>query len=184
LRTCKVCRRGQQNRILRRKIADTVLSQIGVYPYHCSSCNTVTYGWEWGRSLFLAALMLAMLTAGVALRLKTRPRFPVPSRRTAAAAPLPADGSYLTNDDIGRMGRVSMSAIIMNRLIRSQPHHFRIDPKSLISLKGDGVPDEVLLSMVEVSLDEPMIGAPADGPASTAALEAARLTLATHRRAR
>src|SRR5215471_621637 len=130
MRTCRVCRRGQQYRILRRSIAANILSQIGIYPYHCSSCNHVVYGWEWGRAVFLGALMLAMLTAGVALRLKTRPRFPVPTRNTMLASPQAAEGEFLSNDDISRMGRVNMSAIIMNRLIRSQPHRFRIDPKS------------------------------------------------------
>lgn len=89
------------------------------------------------------------------------------SGRASGPAPLStpqaAGDSVLTNDDIAAMGQVQMPSIVVNKLIRTQGHHFRIDAKSLVALKKAGVTEDVILIMIEVTPATTSPDAPADG---------------------
>jgi hypothetical protein len=50
----------------------------------------------------------------------------------------------------------------MEQLVRKQPHDFRIDPDSLIALKKGGVPDNVVLAIVQVTLLGPPLRTPVE----------------------
>jgi hypothetical protein len=151
-RTCGACHTGRLTRISRVSFTDHLLSHAGLLPYICGACKQRTLGVDLGRmvSISLSLLVVVGLSAYV-IRMHRRYG---PALQTLARTPsVENTGDPLSNDDIARMGRVSIPSAVIQRLIYGRPHSFRIDSDSLIALKKDGVPDDVILAMVTVTLE-------------------------------
>jgi hypothetical protein len=110
---------------------------------------------DFGRMVFSSLCLVAILGMG-AYTFHLRHRYnPIPMAAEHGPAALDNSGDILSNEDIARMGRVNIPSVVMQRLISGRPHSFHIDSDSLIELKRDGVPDEVILTMVTVTLEHP-----------------------------
>jgi hypothetical protein len=92
------------------------------------------------------AIVVALAAGGTLRIMKSRSTvLRQPSILAAAEEGRHAADEPLTNEGIARMGRAQISPAVLKRLIRAQPHHFRIDAEALVALKKSGVPDEVIL---------------------------------------
>ena len=104
---------------------------------------------------FLCVLVMTGAVTGAAAV-----RFRSSHARVAQAAPVSsisqqASGEILRNEDVLRMGQARLPSAVVKQLIQSRPHDFRIDSASLVALKTGGVPDDVILTVVEAALGEP-----------------------------
>jgi len=151
-KVCRLCGGGRLNRIARKSLSDYLLSDAGFFPYVCDLCNRRSYRADQGRvaSLFICMILILAL-GGYTLRLR-RSYHPAsrPEPRTPAVE---NTADILSNEDIEKMGRVHIPSTVMERLIYSRPNSFRIDSDSLVALKKEGVPDEVILAIVTVTLE-------------------------------
>ena len=68
-----------------------------------------------------------------------------------AAGPVIYMANVLHNEDIMQMSQAKLGADVMIRLIRNSAHSFRVEPRSLIELKKEGTPDDVIREMIEVT---------------------------------
>lgn len=176
MRPCPNCPNGRLKRIARTSFGDFLFSIAGFLPYRCNVCKRQALGADWGRVAFLCACAVVVTGLG-AINVRLRRRQAVFSR-SAGAAMLPSGRAYgpaltsipqsasdnvLTNEDVAAMGQVQMPSTVVNKLIRSQRHRFLIDAKSLVALKKAGVPEEVILTMIEVTQADGSPDAPADG---------------------
>lgn len=154
-RFCGECSSGRLTRISRVSFTDYLLSEAGLFPYVCNVCRRRAFRADFGRVVFLSVCVLAM-AAMAAYTLHLRHRYhPIPIAAEQGSAAVENSGDILSNEDISRMGRVNIPSVVMQRLISGRPNSFHIDSDSLIALKKDGVPDEVILSMVTVTLEHP-----------------------------
>lgn len=172
MRPCPNCPTGRLKRIARTSFEDFLFSLAGFLPYRCDVCKRRALRADWGRVAFpcviavLGATNVRLLKRQAVFNRETAgPTFS--SGRTSGHAPpftpQAASDNLLTNEDIAIMGQVQMSGIVVNKLIRSQGHRFRIDAKSLVALKKAGVTEDVILTMIEVTQAASPPDAPADG---------------------
>ena len=154
-RVCGVCANGCLSRVSRVSFTDYLLSEVGLFPYVCNACRCRTLRADFGRVAFLSVCIVVMLgMAGYTLRVRHR-YHPLAPAVQSAPSTLENSDDILSNEDIAGMGRVNIPSAVIERLIAGRPHHFRIDADSLIALKKDGVPDDVILAMVTVTLERP-----------------------------
>jgi hypothetical protein len=139
---------GRLTRVSRVSLTDYLLSEIGLRPYRCDACLRRAMRPDYGRMISLALCLFVMVSLGVSnLRLRRRAY----ARPPASSRLVQSGRDILTNEDIAQMARVHMPAAVMQRLIDSHPNRFRIDSKSLIELKKDEVPDQIILAMVTMA---------------------------------
>jgi hypothetical protein len=167
IKTCRVCGAGCLTRTARVSFFDYLLSEVGLFPYVCGVCRRRTLRADCGRLVSLSLFVSVTLgLGGYALRLRHGYH-----QRPQALEQLPAvvedSRDILSNGDIARMAQVRIPSAVMQRLISSRPHTFQVDSESLISLKKDGVPDDVILTMVTVTLEHPPArSSPEKGPSA------------------
>ena len=89
--------------------------------------------------------------------------------------PAEIGGDVLTNEDLARLVQAQIPSTVMLRLIDGRPHRFRIDPDSLVSLKKDGVSDDVILTVVTVTLGQPAAPPPGGPPTRSASAMATQM---------
>ena len=155
MKSCPDCATGHLYRIRRSSPADFLLSYAGLLPYRCARCGRRTLVADRFWLAFLCAGMLATAgaTAFVVRIREVFARRPAPASSISVTAPEPA--AALGNEEIAAMARADISPEVMRKLIAGQQHRFQIDSQSLIALKNDGVADEVILAIVEATLDRP-----------------------------
>ena len=150
---CEKCG-GEVRRSQRRSGTAYALSCISVYPFRCQRCLKRTFRVHWGRLAVLAGLItgLSLAVTGIVVVCgdteRQEPR-PTEASRPAVHSIPPVEA--MSNEDVVDLSKVRMNTEIIMKLIRSRPHRFRVDPRSLISLKEAGTADDVIMAIVEVT---------------------------------
>ena len=173
-RSCSWCAGGRLSRVSRVSFTDYLLSSAGFRPFICVNCKRRTLRADVGQLLLLCLCLPVMLVLGMGLgRLRSgthhRPRV------EAMSPPAEIGGDVLTNEDLARLVQAQIPSTVMLRLIDGRPHRFRIDPDSLVSLKKDGVSDEVILTVVTVTLGQPAAPPPSGQPTRSASAMATQM---------
>ena len=152
-RRCGWCADGHLSRVARVSLTDHLLSFAGLLPFICVTCKRRTLRADFGHILLLSVCLPAILIVGMgfARRIGIHQNAPTPNP-IPAAAEIPA--TVLTNEDVTRLVQANIPSTVMLRLIDGRQHRFRIDPDSLVRLKKDGVPDDVILTIVTVTLGQ------------------------------
>jgi len=66
----------------------------------------------------------------------------------------------LTNDDIVEFAKSNMTTGFVIRVIQQEGSHFQVDAKSLTALKRDGVPEDVIICMIQAARAASDLGDP------------------------
>lgn len=167
MRVCQKCKSQDVHRTSRRTIVQFTASMTGLYPYVCRHCKSEAYHFRPKQALVSLAglavvLMLSLSFMYVIFRLPTAK--PARSRvlsvrvapkasdlaRSSESTALISLPSVLTNEDVSEYAKSGMAPASLSWLIRSMPHRFQLDAKSLGRLKQGGVADEVIRTMMEV----------------------------------
>ena len=110
-------------------------------------------------ALLTSALLSAALPAAAAQDPQPQTQTQSPQTQTQAA------DAGLTNKDVVDMVKASLTPAVVVAKIKTSPTSFDTSPAALQELKAAGVPDEVILAMVQGA------AAPATAPTGTAAVE-------------
>jgi hypothetical protein len=172
VRACEKCKSKDVYRTSRRTIVQFAASLAGFYPYVCRHCKSKTYHFR-SKQLFVsfAALLVTLLLFSGPIYLTSRSPIAKPARSRVLsfrvadgkisdpAKPQPSESTalislpnILTNGDVSEYAKSGMAPASLSWLIRSMPHRFELDSKSLARLKQGGLPDEVIRTMTEVTL--------------------------------
>ena len=104
------------------------------------------------------AAVIALLGGGV-IRLKSEQ-----NTQQGAAAKTEDNSGYLppvigklpapiilTNENVLELVRSGMGKAVLIRIIRRMGHNFRVDSRSLVDLKNAGVPEDLILAIVDLT---------------------------------
>jgi hypothetical protein len=161
----------------RETFFDFMLSCFAFYPFVCTSCHSRTIRTN-GRQFLGAICMAAMACSFViiaGLYLKSafavqrygkqflaasdgKPASVEPSARAVSRTPavqVRRMPGILTNQDVMSMAKGGMSSTLVSSLIGRMEHKFTVDTDSLVELKRAGVPEDVILTMVDASRASP-----------------------------
>lgn len=168
VRECDQCKAKALVRISRSTIFQFFASLIGFYPYICRNCKHRTFHLRLKQlvvssvALALILVLSAAMTYMVSRSGPSLPRvlsIPVTEKKGAepGTPPSPVPRSlitlpqFLTNEDVVDYLKTGMAPASLIWLIRSMPHRFALDSKSLDRLRQVGVPEEVIRAMAEVT---------------------------------
>ena len=179
--TCAKCG-GEMRRSQRSSLISYWRGCLCVFPYRCKYCKEQVnkIHWEQATAFYsvLAALFLVLATGGGLYVLKHKSQSQARAARPVSLEARLPDGTVagdsgqgpkltirleniLSNQDIVDLNKAKLRADVITRLIRTTPHNFRVDPKSLIALKESGAPDDVIAALIEVTTP---ISSSADAP--------------------
>ncbi len=167
---CEICNK-EMRRAHRETAKDYLFACLCFFPYRCPCCQRRRLGIRWEQAaLFYGActvLFFAFVVGVVWYKSKHRPA-PVSAfsahpmkpglveSEPPAAPQIGPFGQVLTpvkqalsNADIADLSQAHLAGDVVTRLIRTYPHNFQIDPKSLIELKKAGTPDMVISAMID-----------------------------------
>jgi len=160
VRPCCNCK-GRLIRISRTSLAQYMVSCFGVYPYVCEHCEVRVFRSNYKqlvaaiclRGLTLGLLVIGLTYADLRIRKITNPwkslvevaTFPPEPTRARASTPPRA----LTNDDIVEFIKSNMTPGFVMRVIQQEGSHFEVDATSLTALKRNGVPEDVIIAMIQ-----------------------------------
>jgi hypothetical protein len=66
--------------------------------------------------------------------------------------------NFLTNEDVNEISGSGLATATLVRLISRMPHRFTVDPQSISKLKQSGVPEAVILAMLELTATDKPTG--------------------------
>lgn len=167
---CSICSHPLR-RAHRTQFTHYLLSLVGIYPWVCSHCNkSVRRVCAEQAALAGAAgiLFLSILVGGIGfwrarnnrvaelVSSQSTPFVPRTADVPQASAQRPAGpGIYIANvianEDIVQMSQAKLGGDVIIQVIRNSAHNFHVDPRSLIQLKREGAPDDVIRVMIDVS---------------------------------
>jgi hypothetical protein len=166
---CKNCE-GE----LRRRSRDTMtafwMSCLCVYPYRCRRCkrNSSHLNLEQA-SLFYTVVILgfSLFATGAfwyRAHHKATARVPAAVAEAQVTMQVPAatvnlDG-VLSNQDVVDLTKAKLGPDVLIQMIRTSPHNFQVDPRSVIQLKQSGTDDQVISAMIEATPPAPKNGNP------------------------
>ena len=170
---CKKCEGGALARVHRATMLEFLLSGFGCYPFTCNNCHQRSTRIDPVRlaggicvSILACAFLLVAITDLHSLYLQrmqnqkaTQLALPQPSVAPSSVpyryAPVPTPSASrtgtLTNGDIVDMVKGGMSDSFIRNLIHEVGNKFIVDSQSLVELKNQHVPENVILSMVEAA---------------------------------
>jgi hypothetical protein len=148
-------------------VAEFLLSGVGVYPFSCNVCGQRTFGSQ--TKQVLAVLLVIAVISGIGaggwfitMRGLVRSGARIPRVLAASvgevAKPLPQQAKrfsnrrILTNKDILELNAANVSSPMLIDLLHKVDHDFQVDTPSLVELKKAGVPENVILAMVELTV--------------------------------
>jgi len=140
-----------------------IISCFGVYPHVCEHCETHAFRSNYKQlvaAICLRVAMLGFLLIGLSyadLRIR-KVANPWESMKSIVAfhfEPVSARKAMalraLTNDDIVEFIKSNMTTSFVIRVIQQEGSHFQVDAKSLTALKRDGVPEDVIMCMIQAA---------------------------------
>jgi hypothetical protein len=89
------------------------------------------------------------------------------------ATPVASNARSLSNTDISEMSSAGLPAEVLIAKIKSSACAFDTAPASLKNLKANGVPDKVILAMIEAPVGQPRTAAPVAAPTTPEASNSA-----------
>jgi hypothetical protein len=172
VKTCNRCNGGHLSRISRVSIAEFALSTVGYYPYLCRNCKYKTFALRPKQAVLAITFALGVigvtnlglfyLNSRYQMRERVAPEAPAsgsgdlhpePVPQGAAAEPVATanPAGPLTNEDIIRLCKSGVGTTSLSSLIRRSEHRFTVDAGSISKLRQSGVPEAVILTMMELS---------------------------------
>ena len=164
---------GHLARISRATIVEFAISTVGFYPYVCRNCKGKSFVLRpkqtvlailSGLILFGALLLsFSYFNPGYQIRESGReiadslPPVVWPGDQIALpknASRLPARSNIaesLTNEDVIKVWKSGVGTIRLSSLIRRSEHRFTVDAESINKLRQSGVPEGVILTMIELT---------------------------------
>jgi hypothetical protein len=162
VRPCGLCN-GKLVRVSRTTLPQFVVSCFGVYPYVCEHCGVRVFRANYKQliaAICLAGVALVCFAIGlsytglairkVASLRKSPAEVAGVGSESTSARPATAPRA-LTNEDILELIRSNMTPSFVMTLIRQEDNRFQVDAKSLTALKRDGVPEDVIIAMVQAA---------------------------------
>lgn len=169
---CELCSKDMR-RVRRESLVDYFFGCLCFFPYRCPHCQRRRLGIHMEQAaLFYGACSMVLLTLIVGVVWYKAKHRPAPAAALSAHAIQPglmevgpSNGSFgpinipakqaLSNADIADLAQAHLAGDVVTRLIRTYPHNFQIDPKSLIELKKAGTPDLVISAMIDATVNNP-----------------------------
>jgi hypothetical protein len=169
---CRKCDGGSLSRIHRETLLDFILSGFGRYPFTCGNCHRRSSRTDPARlaggicvSILACGFLMVAIIDLHSLYVQREQdwkatQLAIPQPAVATSVPYkhgpvpgaaPSHTGALTNDDIVDMVKGGMSDSFIRNLIHEVENKFVIDSQSLVDLKNAHVPENVILTMVEVA---------------------------------
>jgi hypothetical protein len=174
MKPCYKCGHGKIQRISRASGGDLLLSMLALYPYTCGNCKKKSFRFR--RKQMAVAIGFWTLSIGLGLSSLVYGHYSSNRVRAmaVASAQLHADAIAaahsksaklaLTNRDVIELVRAGLNVSIVEELIRTVPGNFELTPAGLAELKREGVPEELIVRVIQNAGRTPSASQPESNP--------------------